>query len=178
MGDSTLQINKYSFFDNYTNNSLPTLYEDLVLEEIQLPIKERVSLLSTFETRDCDKSEKIELPLIKSSKSNLNYICHSLNWIGNVNEIKDKTFTALLINTYENTTHEIAEFEKKDISNCDLHLLNVGAVFYWSIGYANYYGQIIKQSFIRFKRSINLSNNEFESIMNDVDKLKEGIMWE
>lgn len=79
MGDSTLQINKYSFFDNYTNNSLPTLYEDLVLEEIQLPIKERVSLLSTFETRDCDKSEKIELPLIKSSKSNLNYICHSLN---------------------------------------------------------------------------------------------------
>lgn len=178
MGDSTLQNNKYSFFDNYTNDILPTLYEDLVLEELQQPIKERVSLLSTFETRDCDRSEKIELPLIKSSKSNLNYICNSLNWIGTVIEIKDETFTAVLINTDENTTHEIAEFERKEISNCDLHLLKVGAVFYWSIGYANYYGQIMKQSFIRFKRSINLSNNEFESIMDEVDKLKEGIMWE
>lgn len=178
MDNSTLQKDNYSFFTNYTDDSFPSSYDELVLEEIRYPVKERVSLLSNFETCNSGKTEKIELPMFKRAKSSLNYICQSLNWIGHVIEVRDDTFTAKLINTDENTTYEIAEFDKKDVSNCDLHLLNIGAVFYWSIGYANNYGQIMKQSFIRFKRSVNLSSHEFESIMDDVDKLKEGLLWE
>lgn len=178
MDNSTLQKDNHFIFTNYTNDILSLPYDELILEELRFPIKKRVSLLSSFETSNSGKTEKIELPLFKRTKSNLNYICQSLNWVGHVLEVRDDTFTAKLINTDENTTYEIAEFDKKDISNCDLHLLNVGAVFYWSIGYANYYGQIIKQSFIRFKRSVKLSCQEFETIMHDVDNLKEGIMWE
>ena len=94
MDNSTLQKDNYSFFTNYTDDSFPSSYDELVLEEIRYPVKERVSLLSNFETCNSGKTEKIELPMFKRAKSSLNYICQSLNWIGHVIEVRDDTFTA------------------------------------------------------------------------------------
>lgn len=181
MENSTIQKDSYPFSEDYTNNIIP-VYGNLALQELKRPILERVDSLAKCETRysnDTDLYDKTQgLLSYKQRQSSLNYICQSLNWTGYVIDIREDSFTAKLIDNNEDTTFEIADFDKTDVSECDLELLTIGSTFYWSIGYANRYGQIIKQSFIRFKRSVNLGVREQSSIIDDAKKLKEDILWE
>ncbi|WP_143166142.1 hypothetical protein [Desulfofustis glycolicus] len=54
---------------------------------------------------------------------------------GTIISIKDDTFVAKLTNLTEETPDEEAEFSINEISDDDLPLLALGAVFYWNIGY-------------------------------------------
>lgn len=65
--------------------------------------------------------------------------------------IYENSFEAKLVDKNDDSTFEIAEFDFDEISNGDLKLLKVGAIFYWSVGYASQNGQITKQSLLRFK---------------------------
>lgn len=181
MEELTTQKNFYSFCEDYTDDTIP-VYGNLALQELKVPIEERILSLSKYETRysnDINLYDKEqELLSFQRKKNILNYICQALNWTGYIVDIREDSFTAKLIDNNENTTYEIADFDKADISECDLPLLTIGATFYWSIGYANQYGQVIKQSFIRFKRSIDIGVQEFDSIIDDVKKNKEDILWE
>jgi hypothetical protein len=181
MIDSTIQKWGYSFCEDYTDVKIP-IYENMALQELDGPVKRRLYSLDERDTRDSKDEElynnEIELLLQKKQGNKLDYICQSTEWIGYVLEIKDDSFTAKLIDVDDNTTYEIAEFDKIDVSACDMDLLALGAVFYWSVGYANHFGQIIKQSFIRFKRSINLDVKEFDSIIDNARKLNDEILWE
>lgn len=181
MENSTIQKDYYSFCEDYTDNIVP-VYENLALQELEIPVKERVRSLDKRETRYSNTvdlyDEKRGLFSRQRTKNCLNYICQSLNWTGYVIDIKENSFTAKLIDNSENTTYEIADFDKDDVSECDLNLLNIGATFYWSIGYANQYGQVIRQSFVRFKRSLNLDVQEFDSILDNARRLEEEISWE
>ncbi len=151
-------------------------------QEIQALIDVRVNSLDSKKTQYAqatDFFDKKLKPLFQQRpKNGLNYICQSMNWIGYVTEIREDSFTARLTDTSNDTTDEIADFDLQDVSKDDLSLLTLGATFYWSVGYAYQYGQVIKQSFIRFKRSMDLSVQEFDTIMDEVKQLKDNIVWE
>lgn len=181
MENSTIQQVLYDFCDDYTNDEVST-YDNIVLQELEVPIQERIDSLKNCDTRFCKdiciSESKKDLFSLSRNKNRLNYICDSIDWIGYVIDIQEDTFSAKVIEKDENTTYEIVDFDKKDISTSDLQLLTIGAMFYWSIGYANQGGQVIKQSLIRFKRSIELSIQEFDSIIDEAKKLNDGILWE
>lgn len=181
MIDSTIQKETYSFLNDYTDVSV-SVYENLALLELNEPIKKRLHSLKKRDTRDSLDiklyNKKVDFLSLKKKENDLDYICQSTKWIGYVIEIRDNSFTAKLTDVDNDTTYEIADFDKSDVSECDLNLLELGATFYWSVGYANQYGQIIKQSLIRFKRSINIEESEFDSIIDKAKELENEIVWE
>jgi hypothetical protein len=106
------------------------------------------------------------------------YISKTQNWIGYINEISETEFSATLVDKNDPTTYELAQFDMNEVSNGDLGLLKLGAIFYWSVGIAHQNGQIIKQSLIRFKRSVELTVEEFDEIIDKADELSNTIIWE
>lgn len=74
-------------------------------------------------------------------------------WRGVVLEVLQDTFIARLEDYNEETPDEEAEILFAEISDEDLSLVEVGSVFYWSIGYhVNPSGQRKRASIIRFRR--------------------------
>jgi hypothetical protein len=177
---TTIQKESCSYNENYTDN-IPPLYENLAIKELKFPACERIDLLEKSETIYSEtgnlRNEQLSKLLTNTDDNKRNYICNSLNWTGYVIDIKEDSFTAKLMDS-NNATYEIADFDKKDISESDLSLFSIGSTFYWSIGYANHDGQVTKQSLIRFKRSTDISMDEFDSIIDNAKKLKEGILWD
>lgn len=108
----------------------------------------------------------------------IDYISKSQNWIGHIIEFSDDGFTAKLLDKNDPTTYEMAEFDIADVSKGDIDLLKLGAIFYWSIGYANQNGQIIKQSLLRFKRSIDFTIDEVDRIADRANELNKAINWD
>jgi hypothetical protein len=106
-----------------------------------------------------------------------NNICNSQDWIGYVIKIGGDGFEAKLIDKNQPGTYENASFDFKEISNEDKELIKIGAIFYWSVGYADINGQITKISLVRFKRSIEFSESEFDGIMDRADELSKKIRW-
>jgi hypothetical protein len=89
-----------------------------------------------------------ESPLIEYS----NFYTQTQSWVGTIINIEDDGFEAKLEDRKKAGTYEIADFQFDEISKEDKPLINVGAVFYWSVGYANDRGQVKKESIIRFQR--------------------------
>ncbi len=74
-------------------------------------------------------------------------------WEAYVTSIEDQVFTARLIDLKGNDPDHEAEFDIASVSDFDLDLLEVGAVFYWSITYIHSLaGQRSTTSDIRFRR--------------------------
>ncbi len=115
---------------------------------------------------------------IKSKPKYINYITKSQNWIGHIIELRETDFTAKLEDLNNPTTCELAEFELDEVSKGDFEMLSIGALFYWSIGYATQNGQRIKQSLLRFKRSYNIKIEEFDNITDDFNSLHKNINWD
>ncbi|WP_324066987.1 MAG: hypothetical protein RSE15_07065 [Flavobacterium sp.] len=99
------------------------------------------------------------------------------NWKGVVTNLEEETFTARLIDLTFGGTDEIVEFELNDISPDDMNLLDIGAVFYWSVGHYMENGQSVKRSDVRFQRLILLDEEDIESTKLNIElkysKLKE-----
>lgn len=174
----------YDFCEDYTNDEIST-YDSIALQELEVPIQERIDSLKVCDTRFCKdisiSESKKNLFSLSKKENRLSYMCESVDWTGYVTEIQEDTFSAKVVEKNKNTTYEIVVFDKKDISLSDLQLLTVGAMFYWSIGYANQGGQVIKQSLIRFKRCAEIDDiniQEFDSIIDEAKKLNDSILWE
>ena len=188
MVDSTILREEYPFCKDYTDDGATSVNHDFVLQEFKNPMEKRAYLLNQSATYDSSSREVESVPENKDiktflfapqkRKNNIDYICQSTRWIGYVLEIKENSFTAKLVDIDDNTTYEIADFDKTDVSTFDKDLLTVGAVFYWSVGYANRYGQISKQSLVRFRRSIDLGIAEFDPIIDKAEELNHEIVWE
>ena len=74
-------------------------------------------------------------------------------WEGTVNHVGDEEFEATLSDvTDPRQPDEEATFSKQEVSEGDLPLLVVGAVFRWSIGYETRRGQKKRVSYISFQR--------------------------
>jgi len=110
----------------------------------------------------------------------------SVNWRGYVEHIDRETETILgrmldISTLSRNNVEERVTFSFKDISTDDMELLQEGAIFYYSVGYAVNRGQRTKQQVIRFQRvTTNTSfyerqKKEIESLASELVKK---ILWE
>jgi len=73
-------------------------------------------------------------------------------WEGIVEEVREDTFLARLVDRHGTTPDHEAEIYTEEVSPGDRKLMAPGAVFYWSIGYLDTSsGQRKKESVIRFR---------------------------
>ncbi len=105
------------------------------------------------------------------------YVSESETWIGYIISKNEVSFEAKLFNSLVNDTFEVADFEIKDVSKDDLQFLEIGSVFYWSIGRESNNGQISKKSFLRFKREVPLESEEFDKLSDSVRETMDKIKW-
>lgn len=94
-------------------------------------------------------------------------------WEGVVQKIDDKEFEATI---KDKTNHELNDemvvLDIEEISPSDRNIAKPGAVFYWSIGYADYPGRgRIRESKIRFRRLPGWDNREIENAKATGEKL-------
>lgn len=140
-------------------------------------------LIKSYEHLGKHTQKLFNLEILDKLKTQLKVIIdYSINtqiWIGYIEELYDDSFTAKLYDKDDLTTYELAEFSiHEDVSDGDKDLLKIGAIFYWSLVSANKNGQVKKESFIRFKRSIPVQVREFDSVLDQADKLNDNIIWE
>jgi len=129
-------------------------------------------------------NKKQVLPHLKENKKNGNtyeiYQQSVQKWKCVVTDITQKKFRAKLedLNEEVNTTYEVAEFDFEEVSPSDLSLLNLGAVFYWSIGYEMKNGQLTKRSSIRFQRLVTWSETEYDIALEKAECFLNNIAWD
>lgn len=107
-----------------------------------------------------------------------NSFSHTQKWIGYIVRLKTDSFIAKLEDINNPNTYEIGEFEFREISPEDKELISLGTVFYWSIGYANYNGQVKKESIIRFKRTAGWKEDDVDFVADRSSRLDSELKWE
>jgi len=115
---------------------------------------------------------KLEFPKLEYSYDIYNskkYYTRVQNWQGVVTSIKGGSFKAKLYDLSSGGTNEVAEFDLKEVSPSDKHLLQLGSLFYWSVGSYMENGQMINRSDIRFQRLITLDADDIENIKQSVE---------
>ncbi|MBP6721943.1 MAG: hypothetical protein KA239_06465 [Bacteroidia bacterium] len=108
------------------------------------------------------------------------YFNASQSWIGHVLEVDENGFYAKLSDQNDPTTFETASFNKKssDYPIEDSALIQVGAVFYWSVGFESTIRGWRKKSVLRFKRSPSINEDELDSLYDKADALFDQLNWE
>lgn len=122
--------------------------------------------------------EKVDTPPYQI-KPNLKYLRNYSNtlqsWKGNVVSIEGDFFVAKLEDMTAGGTKEIADIELMSVSPDDQKLVQVGATFYWNIGYKMNQGQITKESIIRFQRLINWDEEDYDNAADRASDLFDNI---
>jgi hypothetical protein len=97
---------------------------------------------------------------------------------GIVISINENNFTAKLTDLTHEAAEELADFPFDEISDDDKLLLEVGAVFYWNIGFKLLpSGQKERSSLIRFRRLPAWHYNEIENARKVADDLAAFFGW-
>ena len=167
----------------HSNKSSNSFQTQMVLDAINSQIDENKkvfdNIATDFRVEFGNHLFKIPSNIIKKPSSKYrSYIYNSQKWIGQVIELSEKSFTAKLEDKIDPTTYEIAQFEIEEVSEDDFDLLKLGALFYWFVGYANQEGRVFKQSLVRFKRDVELTESEFDYIIDRANELNDILNWD
>lgn len=130
-----------------------------------------------------NKIEKyIDIPVYKENPFEASATFQVIQeWEGYVQEIKDDTFTASLLDITENQNYptEEADFNIQDVNNFDMHFLRNGAVFRWVIGYyQSPSGSKRRSSELVFRRMPRFSNSSIKKADKKAKEFKDEIIWE
>lgn len=99
-------------------------------------------------------------------------------WEGQVTEVDDSTFTAVLLDIQEPSVEEEAEFDFEEVSRGDLDLVAPGAVFYWSVGYRTEpSGERSRSSVLVFRRLPAWSKRDVQRAADRVKELRDSFGW-
>lgn len=99
-------------------------------------------------------------------------------WECAVEEIKEDSFVARLVDLTSHGPNEEAEFSFEEVPITDLPLLKRGAVFYWNIGYSDSIsGQRTRVSVVRFRRLPVWKTEELDAAKREAVRLGEKIGW-
>jgi hypothetical protein len=99
-------------------------------------------------------------------------------WEGAVTAVEGDYFIARLTDLTAGTAQEEVELPLEEVSDDDRPLVEVGAVFYWSIGYdVARGGQRTRASRIRFRRLPAWTAKELAEAKERAKKLKEDLGW-
>ncbi|WP_340105397.1 hypothetical protein [Rhodohalobacter sp. 8-1] len=161
MDSKTLEI--LSVEEDTLNESIQT-GEDYTSEEATHNIysekitdyEEKDTTIDDTQTHSENESTSEKDLFTKSGQSykNLSVFESIQKWKGHVTKVKDESFEARLIDLTNGGADEFAEFSIFDISENERESLEIGKIFYWSIGRKEYLGQIEKSSRIRFQKVI------------------------
>lgn len=100
-------------------------------------------------------------------------------WEGTVEEIDGETIHVSLKDLSHKGVDEEAFLDFNDISQDDLPLVKLGAMFYWSLGYETHLDkQVRKSSLIKFKRLANINSSEFDTIHDRAKEIENMILFE
>lgn len=109
---------------------------------------------------------------------NLNRFISLSKWEGNVEYIFGENVTALVHDLNNPGVSEYVEFSIDEINQEDRSLLEIGAIFYWNVGYEEISGTRKKVSYIRFRRLPKLARNELARIKKEAQDLRKQINWD
>lgn len=192
-------MNNLTVFDKHLLIDIPLtevnekgrLFNDNVIknisDDVELVNEKKVGHLSTLVNIDeYEKSFIIPEASREFSIVTKNYFYNAQRWIGHITKINsDGTFTAKLEDLTSSGTDEYAEFDNREVSEDDIEYLNIGNVFYWSVGYDVRNGQVFKESVLKFQRLPKLTNEEVankiknvDSAVDSVQDLIDNIVWD
>ena len=98
-------------------------------------------------------------------------------WVGVVTKVEPESFSARLVDETSNQSDIVADLLMEDVDYEDKPLLQVGALFYLSIGYLNRTSGRIRASLMRFKREPEWSHDELVKVKRRAETLSEEIGW-
>ena len=76
------------------------------------------------------------------------------------------------------TIKEEVEFNIQDLDNEDAKMVEVGSVFYWSIGYSFRNGTKRKESFIRLKRLPSFTQEQIDKALDWAKNANDNLNWD
>ena len=154
--------------------------ENLALDSIERQVMQRIEFSTNVSDTHGEFEKNKEIiapPNVSNIDHDNNYYKKSQNWIGTIEKIEDSCFEAKLVDLTQSGTYEYASFELDEVSKSDLKLVKLGSLFYYSIGYASNNGQIKKEAFLRFKRSVPFDQGVVEKIEDRITRLNTKIKW-
>lgn len=107
------------------------------------------------------------------------YTKNNKTWKGVISDVKFPLFKARLYDLDDHLgTYEVADFNiKTDITEQDLELVCVGAIFYWSVGNVVKNKTQTKRSEIRMRRVADITPSEFDELHDGIDASYGNIIW-
>lgn len=99
-------------------------------------------------------------------------------WEGVVTEISKEAFCARLVDLTGGDSDLEADFALDEVHREDKELIQLGAVFYWTIGYIEDRGQRIRASVIRFRRLPSWQKHELEAAEREADSFRKQLDWD
>jgi len=173
--DNWILRNKLSNIDN--ENQMEEYLFHFIDDMVQFKI-DRKEIKEIFEGHE-EVDIESNIPIFQQTKpSYKEYTSDTQKWVGFVTAIFETDFKARLIDLNNSTTEEEASFEIAEVSEEDKSLFRIGAVFYWSVGYSVINGQVKKESFIRFKRTAELSEKDFNEAIDKADDIYKDLKWD
>ncbi|MCK9613514.1 MAG: hypothetical protein M0R16_11590 [Bacteroidales bacterium] len=177
---------------------------DEKLTEISFNLDNKVNILSNIENEISIKAKEIDnvysiseneikrdfnintLPLYfpqkisaKRISSSLNHTQNTQRWVGYIIEINERKFKAKLEDITAPGTFEIGTFDIHDKDLIDeKEMIQIGAVFYLSVGYDVSRGTFAKQKLIRFQRLTKLTESDFNNAIDRADRIASSLNWE
>jgi hypothetical protein len=100
----------------------------------------------------------------------LGHTQNTQRWIGYVIRKNEKKFKAKLEDITNPGTFEIGTFDIDDAID-EKEMIQVGAIFYLSVGYNVFRGTRAKQKLIRFQRLIDWTTSDFDIAMDRANRL-------
>lgn len=171
------------FFEE--NNTVDEVIEAIINSEVtksQGDDDKRSFDLSYFDNEGNEEIEKANFDLnhitVARNQFKKGYTKQSQKWIGHVVEIQDDHFIAKLEDLSAGGTNELAEFDMVEISNDDIELFGLGAIFYWSVSFVFDKGQIEKKELLRFQRVSPLTLEECDSFADKARELSNSSSWD
>ncbi|MFW5700919.1 MAG: hypothetical protein ACOCWM_04440 [Cyclobacteriaceae bacterium] len=159
------------------NSPFEFAMESSIKNRVDEEVKEtsEATPLSKQNLEDFEKAITLKQYETKYTEQNIRYLRNNSvtlqSWKGIIVELKDDCFIAELQDLTNGGTNEIVEIELLSVSPDDLNLVSVGASFYWSIGYKMNYGQITKESIIRFQRLIEWDSDDYDQATDRASNL-------
>lgn len=186
MNNNTFLLNSFPIKAKNTCESFCEEADSDVLQTYQRVIsdqfKEKEEDKKDPEISQSDLNYGKSIPDLKNffmQKFNADRFMETVSWQGYIESIseKEKTIYGRMRELYKNGTEESIEFDFNDVSDDDKELVKIGAIFYYSIGYALKNGQRIKMAILRFKRNVKFSGLDVDNITDNAHKLSLGINW-
>lgn len=179
-----------SYFAHYNDNDYDEVIDALKMEYDTLPYIQNMEINQARQdylyqpvhaTKSLEKAiSNIKAFQVSKRPLEVDRFMESISWEGFVQSIDKEAmiFTGRMKEIEKDSIDVHVEFSYDDVSDDDKPLLKNGAIFYYTIGYAVVNGQRMKQSILKFKRSLPFSEKDVDSITANAHSLVQGLNWQ